>query len=154
MSDEVVFSDPMAALAADEAASMSFGTHEQLSSERQAEILSDRQDRFSGTCADCQLLFSDTDNLGTASFTEVLCKLWRWIVGAAKAIVDGVKEVLISLVDAVFQILAPILKGLGNLASGLFGDWLPWIAVAAVAYFVITSDDDKKEGPSNYTFDG
>lgn len=82
------------------------------------------------------------------SFSSALCKLWQWIVGAAKAIVDGVLEVVKPLVDGAFDILNRILNGLtdaiGNLLDGPAG-WLLLAAGAFLLFPLLTKDEDEEK---------
>lgn len=83
------------------------------------------------------------------SFSSALCKLWQWIVGAAKAIVDGVLEVVKPLVDGAFDILNRILKGLTDAVGGLLSGPAGWIllAVGGFLLYSLINDDDEEKGP-------
>lgn len=119
---------------------LTFGEFEMLSEAEQQEHERNRIRAISGRCDDCLIGF----DAGTASFSDLLCKLWRWVVGAARAIIDGIKTVLIDLVKAAFEILAPIIDGLLDVGSSLLKSPLVWIAAGVALLWFIGSGDDKE----------
>lgn len=121
---------------------MTFGEYEAMSPERQQMYDSYRARMNGGRCEDCYTGF----DAGTSSFSDMLCKLWRWIVGAAKAIVDGVKTVLVDLADAVFDILSPIIEGILDVGGSTLKSPLVWIAGGVALFWLLGRKKDEKSG--------
>lgn len=71
---------------------------------------------------------------------KLLCKVWRFLVGALKAIIEVVKDILIDLTNAVFEVLGAGLSGLG----GLFKSPIMWVAGGLLVWWLLSNDDDNK----------
>lgn len=139
---EAVPLDPMAALAKYKAESITGGAFISLSDSEQQDYYASRSREIVGHCTDAP--FCPVD-LGQASFSEILCKLWQWIVGAAKAIVDGIREVLIDIAHAVFEVLAPILEGIVDIGTSLLSKPLVWLLLIGGAAYFLLSDNERKD---------
>jgi hypothetical protein len=127
---------------APEEADLTFGEWELLSQEEQDQYTRNRARALGGRCDACEIGF----DAGTSSFTEMLCKLWHWIVGAVKAIVDGIKTVLVDLVKAVFEVLKPIIGGLLDIGGSLFSSPIFWVIGGLAAwYFLGGMKDDEPQ---------
>lgn len=83
------------------------------------------------------------------SISSVLCKLWRWLVKAATAIVDGVVTVVKALAAGAFEILGALLDGASDFLGNLLGKPLVWLAVGLGAWWLL-SGDKKKEKEVRY----
>lgn len=81
------------------------------------------------------------------SLGSLLCKIWQFIVGAAKAVVDGVKQVLGPVLDLAFDVLGRLLDGVGDAVGGLFdsaGGKLLLLVGAAVGLWWLAGRDDEE----------
>lgn len=124
---------------------LKFGEFEQLSEDDQQSYFAGLED-YVETKIDENAIegyLQETEG-GMASLSELLCKIWRFILNIAKQIVEVVKDFLIDLSKAVFEVLGAIVDGAGGLLGGLFKSPLFWLAAAgAVWYFFGDSEEEK-----------
>lgn len=77
------------------------------------------------------------------SFSSILCKIWRFFVGVAEAIVDGLATVLKSISKAVVSVLSELFDAV----SDAFGDWLEkplfWIAAGLGLWWLMSSGEEE-----------
>lgn len=95
------------------------------------------------------------------SFGEVLCKLWRFVLGVATAVVEGVAGLLKTVGKAVISLLGDLadeVLGEGGLFDKLFGSTGGKILLAIGAVWIASkmglfgSDDDDDDQNSEITF--
>lgn len=126
--------------------SLTYGQFEALT-EAQRDIVAALRSRNLGeSCGDFCAVMTRAD-YGTADgLSDLLCKLWTWVVKVAKSVVDGVLSVLQSVISAAFDILDAIIEsvvdGIDGLLGGGLGSWL-LLGVGLVALYMVMGKGDK-----------
>lgn len=70
---------------------------------------------------------------------KLLCKVWRFLVGLMKTIIETVTDLLIDLTNAAFEILGVGLDGVGS----LFKNPLMWLVAGAALLFLWPDDENE-----------
>lgn len=77
-----------------------------------------------------------------------LCKIWMFILNVVDAVIDGIANALINLVEALGVIFSAIWGVLSDAVGSIFdgaGGWLLLAAGVAAAFFLFGGDDDEKQ---------
>lgn len=82
---------------------------------------------------------------GSQDISSTLCKLWRWLLGVAKAIVNGVLSVVKTVIDAALVVLTKLLSAVGSLASDIFSSPLLLLAGAALAFYLLSGSSEEEQ---------
>lgn len=76
------------------------------------------------------------------SIGSILCKLWRFIVKVATAIVDGIAGLLKSIISLVVEVLSDLISGAGSLLGDLIKNPLVLIVGGVALWWLLSSDSD------------
>lgn len=76
-----------------------------------------------------------------------LCKIWNFLSNVLGKIVDFILSVVKKIVDFVVDVIEGVVD---SLFGG--GNFLLYLGLGLLAYFVITSDKDDSEGDSSRTY--
>lgn len=126
--------------------SLTYGQFESLT-DAQRDIVAALKSRSLGeSCGDFCAVMTRAD-YGTADgLSDLLCKLWTWVVKVAKSVVDGVLSVLQSVISAAFDILDAIIESVVDGIDGLLGGGLGSIlllGIGVVALFMVMGNGKK-----------
>lgn len=123
---------------------LTLGELETMNDAEQAAYWSAWEAARSGDCSSC-----DPSGLGESGISEVLCKIWKFVLGIAKAVVDGVAGLLIDLSKAVYSVLKPLFEMVGDLVEDVFSSpgLLMLMGAALVLYLVMSNDKDEGSKP-------
>lgn len=118
---------------------LTFGELEAMSDEEQSSYWAQWEQERDGSCVTC-----DPSGLGESGISEILCKIWKFVLGIAKAVVDGVAGLLVDLSKAVYSVLKPLFEMVGDLAEDVFSSpgLIMLLGAALVLYLVISNSGD------------
>lgn len=120
---------------------MTLGDLEAMSDEAQSQYWAQWEKERDGSCAAC-----DPSGLGESGLSEILCKIWKFVLGIAKAVVDGVAGLLVDLSKAVYSVLKPLFEMVGDLAEDVFSSpGLLMLAGAALVLYLVISNSKGEE---------
>lgn len=77
------------------------------------------------------------------------CKIWRFLVGFITAVVELVKDILVSLLDVVFTVLDKIVEGASSLLDSILGSPLMIAAIGLGLWWLLSDSDEEKAEKRN-----
>lgn len=81
------------------------------------------------------------------SFSAILCKIWRFFVKVAEAIVDGLATVVKSISKAVISVLSDLFDAVSDAVSGWLETPLFWIAAGLGLWWLMSSGEEEEDEP-------
>lgn len=80
-----------------------------------------------------------------------LCKIWNFLSNVLGKIVDFILNVVKKIVDFVVDVIESVIESVGDALFG-GGNFLLYLGLGVLAYFVLTSDKNDSEENSSRTY--